>query len=71
MADTPGYQGGVTDFLSWPPLVGACGIVVPAGASLPRSAGYGLKEDACLTGETKMGYYRPSAPGAQKAQDGA
>jgi hypothetical protein len=57
MADTPYNQDCVTDFLSWPEVVGARGVFVSIGSSFSRGTGRWLKEDARLTGERKMGYY--------------
>ncbi|BEQ13867.1 hypothetical protein [Desulfoferula mesophila] len=47
------HMGSITDIDS----PGAHGLGFFIGPSIPRSAGYWLKKDACLTGKTKMGYY--------------
>jgi len=43
VGDTQDHQGRITDFLSWPSLVGACGLVVFAGPSIQGGAGCGRR----------------------------
>jgi hypothetical protein len=57
MADPADHQGRFTDFLSRPPLVGACGLGVSTGAPLQGCAWHGLTLNSRLTEDRELDYY--------------